>query len=342
MKKTITKLAIALGIATTININAQITVTFDTFTLAADTFYENHSSADFTVAGTTFQYEWDGTYNYWSGGTSYTNKKDTINTVGPAPLYYTNVYSCIPGSAFSGANYATVQQNAVISFSNNTTAVTGFYITNTTYAWKVIKRGNFVARKFGDTTGTHSGTSIPQGEYPDWFKVIVRGYRGGSMITDSVEYYLADYRAPGTSNDYVIKNWQYVNCAALGQVDSIKFEMKSSDVGNYGINTPTFFSMDNFTTQSTVGIEELTNVSNISLFPNPTSQNAVISYESQSISNLSIIIFDVTGKEIEHSLLETNIGKNQEKLHTETLNAGIYFIEISDGTSSKKMKFIKL
>ncbi len=340
MKKTITKLAVALGM--TITGYAQTTITFDNFTLAADTFYQDISGADYSVGGATFKYEWDATYSYWSGGAAYTNKKDTINTVGPAPLYYTNVYSCIPGVALSGTNYATLQNNAVISFSNNTTAVSGFYITNTTYAWKVIKKGNFVSRKFGDTTGTGSGTSIPQGEYPDWFKVVVRGYRGGTMINDSVEYYLADYRAAGTSSDYVIKNWQYVNCIALGQVDSIKFEMKSSDVGTYGINTPTFFSIDNFTTQSTVGIEELSFVSNLSLFPNPANQSSFLSYNSRSESQLNITIYDVTGKQLQDYSIETTLGENTKQLNTEILNSGIYFIEISDGLSSKKIKFIKL
>jgi len=68
------------------------------------------------------------------------------------------------------------------------------------------KKGNQFSRKFGDTTGTKSGASIPQGHYPDWFKVLVKGYRGGNMLNDSIEFYLADYRSAGTTNDYAIKN----------------------------------------------------------------------------------------------------------------------------------------
>lgn len=333
MKKTITKLAMALGLVTSQTMQAQNVATFDLTILTANSYYQDNAGTDFTSGGINFQYDWSG---YWSGGTSYTNINDTINGT------YTNLYGCIPGTAFGGNNYATSQNGAKVTFTNNTTAVSGFYITNTTFAWKVIKSGNAFSRRFGDTTGTGSGTSIAQGEYPDWFKILVRGYRGGNMLTDSIEYYLADYRAAGTANDYVIKNWQFVNCTALGQVDSISFDMKSSDVGAFGINTPTYFSMDNFTTQSTVGINELSSASNISLFPNPSNQNVVLNYESNSATELNITIFDISGKVLEQNNTQTSIGKNQLKLNMETIEAGIYFIEITDGMSSKKIKFIKL
>lgn len=335
MKKTITKLAIALSIVISSNSNAQ-TVSFDTFTLSPNSYYQNNASADFSSQGASFQYAWNTSFGgYWESGTAYTNINDTVDGT------YTNLYGCIPGTAFGGNNYATVQSGAVVTFSNNTTAVNGFYITNTTYAWKVIKSGNFISRRFGDTTGTGSGASIPQGQYPDWFKVIVRGFRGGSMITDSVEYYLADYRDPGTANDYAVKNWQYVNCISLGQVDSVRFDMKSSDTSGIFLNTPAFFSIDNFVIQSTVGLEELTNVSNTTVFPNPTSQNLFITIEAKSQNELTTQIFDLTGKSIQKNIFQTSIGNNQFKIDTENIDAGIYFIELNDGLVSKKIKFIK-
>lgn len=336
MKKTITKIAIALSCITSA-VTAQTTVTFDTFTLTPNSFYKDTTSKDFSNGGVTFRYGWNTSFGgYWESGSAYTNKFDTIDGT------YTNLYGCIPGVAFSNSNYAAVQREAVITFSNNTTAVNGFYVTNTTFAWKTIKKGDQFSRKFGDTTGTGSGASIPQGQYPDWYKIIVRGFRSGIMLTDSVEYYLADYRAPGTANDYVIKNWQFVNCSTLGQVDSIRFDMKSSDNSFGFMNTPGFFSMDNFTTQNTVGIEELTADLNISLFPNPASQNIILNYESTSSKEMMITISDISGKELQTNQFSSSIGKNQQQLSIENLEAGIYFMEIKDDVASKKLKFIKL
>lgn len=336
MKKTITKLAIALSIATSLNTNAQ-TVTFDTFTLSPNTYYQDNASTDFSDNGVTFQYGWNNSFGgYWESGTAYTNVNDTINGT------FSNLYGCIPGTAFGGNNYATVQSGAVVSFSNNTTAVNGFYITNTTYAWKTVKSGNQFSRRFGDTTGTGSGNTITQGEYPDWFKLLVKGYRGGSMLTDSVEFYLADYSAPGTANDYVIKNWQYVNCSSLGQVDSITFVMKSSDNSFGFMNTPSFFSMDNFAIQSTVGIQELSSVHTINLFPNPTTTNLALSFDANTANELTTIVTDISGKEMISQFHSINTGTNSIKINTETLEAGIYFIELKDKNESKKIKFIKL
>lgn len=335
MTKTITKLALIASVALNIHAKAQATITFDTFTLSPNSYYQNNNGDDFSEGGATFQYGWATSWNGWESGSAYTNLNDTVNGT------YTNLYGCIPGVAFGGNNYATVQTGAVISFSNSTTAVNGFYITNTTYAWKEIKNGGF-GRKFGDTTGTKSGTSIPQGHYPDWFKVLVKGYRGGNMLTDSIEFYLADYRTSGTSNDYVVKNWQFVNCAPLGQVDSITFVMKSSDNNAFGMKTPAFFSIDNFITQTTVGIEELSTVSNITLFPNPTSQHLFLNFESHTSNDLSIHLFDITGKRLLYQNIQSNIGSNQLNLNVEHLESGIYFIEMADGISAKKIKFIKL
>lgn len=342
MKKTITKIAMVLGIATSISANAQNTITFDTFTLAADTFYQDVTGADFSAGAATFRYGWDQTYSYWSEGTAYTNKKDTVFTASSTPPYYANLYSCIPGAAFSGNNYATMKSGAVITFSNTNTGLAGFYITNTTYAWKSIKKGDMFARKFGDTTGTGSGTSIPQGEYPDWFKVIVRGYRSGAMITDSVEFYLADYRAAGTSSDYVIKNWQYVNCSSLAQVDSVMFELKSSDNGNFGMNTPGYFSIDDLSTFYSVGINELAAISQVSLFPNPSNSNVSLTYTAKNETDLSVNVYDIAGKSVIATVSHNQVGENTIQIESSALEAGVYFIELTDGVSSKKIKFVKL
>lgn len=337
MKKTITKIAMVLGIATSISANAQSTATFDTFTLSPNSYYQDNASTSFISSGITFRYGWNTAFGgYWESGSAYTNMNDTVNGD------YTNLYGCIPGTAFSGTNYATVQNGAVITFSNTNTGLSGFYIANTTYAWKTIKKGDMFARKFGDTTGTGSGASIAQGEYPDWFKVIVRGYRGGAMITDSVEFYLADYRAAGTSSDYVIKNWQYVNCSSLAQVDSVMFELKSSDTGSFGMNTPGFFSIDDVSTFYSVGINELASISQVSLFPNPSNSNISLTYTAKHETDLSVNVYDIAGKNVISTVSHNQVGENTIQIESSTLEAGVYFIELKDAVSSKKIKFIKL
>ncbi|MBQ4138770.1 MAG: DUF4465 domain-containing protein, partial [Muribaculaceae bacterium] len=48
-----------------------------------------------------------------------------------------------------------------------------------------------------------------------------------------------------------ITDWTWFDMSALGQVSGIFFTMDSSDKGNYGINTPTYFVMDKLTVSTT-------------------------------------------------------------------------------------------
>ncbi len=341
MKKSITRLTFLLATAFGFNSNAQspVAITFDepTFTLTPNSYYQNTVLNDWSSGVTKFRYAWNTSFGgYWESGTAYTNKKDTADGT------FSNLYGCAAFGAYNGNNYATSQDGAVITFSNNTTQVSGFFITNTTYAWKTIKNGNGFSRKFGDTTGTNSGGLYPQGGYPDYFKLVVFGYRGGVKNADSAQFYLADYRFTTSSSDYIIKNWQYLNCTAIGVVDSLVFKMRSSDVGSFGMNTPGFFSMDNFTTVNTVGIEELESVSNSVVSPNPTNGDVNVTFDCKNETHLLINVLDLTGKVLTTQLLQSNLGTNSVQVKMETLDSGLYFIKFSDSNTSKLIKVVKL
>ena len=65
--------------------------------------------------------------------------------------------------------------------------------------------------------------------------------------TDSVDFYLADYRFADNSEDYIVKDWTFVSLEALGDVDSLLFSLTSTDNDSmFGMNTPAYFCMDNF------------------------------------------------------------------------------------------------
>lgn len=339
MKK-IATIAFICCMASTFSSLAQLTENFDgaTFSLTPNSFYQNTTTDDWQTSGptpfATFRYHWDSGSGYWRSGSAYTNVTDTANGT------YTNIYGSITNGAENGTTYVTVKDSAIIKMNSSALSLSGFFVTNTTFAYKTMKNGNSFSRKFGDTTGTHSG--LPQGTYPDWFKLIVRPYRNGILLPDSMEHYLADFRPAGTANDFIQNNWQYVNCTSLAISDSIMITMRSSDSGPFGINTPAYFCMDNFTVVNTVGLQELQNVMNIAVFPNPTFDNLTLNYVSKAETTLSIAIYDVFGKENLTSQMETTIGPNRLTLETVSLDAGIYFIELKEGGISKKIKFVKL
>jgi hypothetical protein len=316
--------------------------TFDTFTLTPNSFYQDSTGANWNSgAGSLVSFEYGWKNNAWTSGSVYTNIKDTVN------LTSSNLLGASTGFAKSGSNYATIKDSATIYLQNSPTflnKISGFFITNTTYVKNIIKNGDATHRKFGDTTGTGWGATVAQGNYPDWLKVSVFGYYNGVQNPTHVDFYLANYQPAGKANDYIVDDWYYINCINVGFVDSIKLIMSSSDkTSNFKMKTPGYFCIDNFTTINNVGIEELDNIVNIQIFPNPATQNLNISYAMISSSVLTISVCDISGKEvIKHQAEQNKIGPNQLQLNTEALEAGIYFLNLSNGTANKKIKFIKL
>jgi hypothetical protein len=341
MKKT-KQIGIALCILFSITGHAQFTETFETFTLSPNSYYQDTNGANWkssTNMPIGFEYGWKS--GIWSSGSVYTNFNDTVN------LTSSNLYSSAKGKAAYGTNYATVKDSAMIYFENSPSflnRVSGFFITNTAYVKNILKNGDATHRKFGDTTGTGWGAFTAQGNYPDWFKLTVYGYYNGVQKPNVVNFYLANYQATGTANDVIVDYWGYVNCVSIGYVDSLQLILSSSDYNsNYKMKTPGYFCIDDVTTTNNVGINELDNILNIKVFPNPTNKNITINYALISTSTMNISVFDISGKEvIKNNSQQNRIGSNQLELDTEYLEAGIYFLSISNGRSSQKIKFVKL
>ncbi len=224
-------------------------VTFDDFVLTVPPaqhytgpgggqYYNGSDGAGgFTSGGATFFNNFSG--GFWDGWAA-SNTTDTT-TAG-----FANQYSAYTGGGFNGSkNYGVGYVSLDFGGGTNNpipislqfpslSNVTGAYITNTTYAYLSMRDGDGFAKKFGGASG----------DDPDWFKLIIKGKAQGGGYTGSVEYYLADFRFADNSQDYIIDEWTWVDLSGLGNVVGLEFSIDSSDVGDFGINTPGYFAMD--------------------------------------------------------------------------------------------------
>ena len=183
--------------------------------------------AGFRNSFTTFS----GGFTSWSGF-AFSNLTDTVTSG------FGNQYSTFAGVGAAGSSqFALGTTNAAITFSPVDLTGTGAMITNTTYAALSMQRGDSFAKKFGGASGNDA----------DFFQLIVSGYTGGIASGRKVEFFLADYRFGDNSQDYILKDWTYVDFSALGVADEIRFSFGSSDTGRFGINTPRYFAIDNLT-----------------------------------------------------------------------------------------------
>ncbi len=240
-------------------VQADTVANFDSLTFGSEN-YENganllpSTSADrsFTTGGATFNnyFTSDKYGSYWEGW-AYSKVTDNADygNVGGEDQNYLHQYGAITGGGVvksqTGATKATGDIDTtstyavsltmdyyitapIISFATPQT-VAGAYFTNTAYAYYTIKNGNAYANAF---------------DANDWFCLTISGYNSAGNLVGSKDFYLA-------GNGSIVNTWQWVDLSDLGSVASLSFSQSSTDNGDWGMNTPAYFAMDNLTLSST-------------------------------------------------------------------------------------------
>lgn len=207
--------------------NAQEVATFEDLGLTADQSWDgSDESAMFTSGGYTFinnYVDWGG-YGSWDGfgyssmtSTNYSQLSDQFNCcVG---------HGVNNSSTFGVGYYSTYMGTEPTVITNDASAfvATGCYVTNASYAYTSMKEGDSYAKKFDET---------------DWFLLTATGYMEGET-TATADFYLA-------KDGKIVDDWCYFDLSDLGTVDEIHFTLNSSDCGQWGMNTPAYFCIDDF------------------------------------------------------------------------------------------------
>jgi len=307
----------------------------DDLTLEPDTFWNGSDGSGGFVSGQAhFTNVYDSVYFSWSGY-AYSNMRDDSTTG------FANQYSAITGGGMdatdsAGSNYAVAyvildwmspEYDPVpveISFTDSAAHdVMGFYVTNSTYTALSMQYGDDFAKKFGGETGND----------PDWLKLSVWGTDIYDNTTDTVEFFLADYRFEDNTKDYIVKDWRWVDLTALGKVKNVMCSLSSTDTGPYGMNTPGYFCMDNLTVHpepfmNIAGIPE----QDIRIYPNPADNYVCVKSQGEGI----LRIFDVTGK----TIYLKNKCKKLETIDISAFSKGLYIFSITLGNNIITKKII--
>mgnify|MGYP001496824778 CR=1 FL=1 len=130
------------------------------------------------------------------------------------------------------------------------------------------------------------------------------------------------YRNSGTESDgtFVIADWTFSGVNGL-----------EGGTDNATATSP--FPMGTYTVSATAGVKD-NDMSNISMYPNPTSNRLNIS--AQSIIK-SAVIYNILGKQV----MRLDINKNSESIDVSSLASGMYLIKYSLGNAIGTAKFIK-
>ncbi|MFA8299923.1 MAG: DUF4465 domain-containing protein [Hyphomicrobiales bacterium] len=210
----------------------------ENLTLDDESFWNGSDESGFFNSGSVkFYNDYNTTSNSWSSF-AYSNITD-ITTIGIENQYsaYTK-HSDITKNKYIIANCNKYSKATnTIEFTNTSKGQTikGLLVTNSTYAYHSMMNGDQFAKKFGGKAGND----------PDFFKLTIIGKDNEGNDKGSVDFYLADYRFEDNSKDYIIDDWTWVDLSSLGEVCGLEFKLSSSDNGDYGMNTPSYFAIDN-------------------------------------------------------------------------------------------------
>lgn len=328
MKKLLFSFAFASSIATIIGQQSQLD--FENLNLVqADTFYNGSDNAmqysmstNFGNTATFSNYfgtsQWG---DYW-GGFAYSNMTDAT-TVG-----IENQYSSIVGKgANNSEKYGIYYPEGTITFSQNT-FVDSIFLTNTTYAYMSMLNGDMFAKQFGSTTNASGEVDGTNGE--DFLKVWIFALNESGVKTDSIEFYLADFRFADNAQDYILNDWNKVDLTSLGLLRSLAFRFESSDMSFGYINTPTYFAIDNLFITNTLAVEK-ESITSVDVFPNP-----VINELSVSGSFGKLSVYDFEGKIIFETELDS-----KTSIDFSSFDSGVYFLKLENEFGNYTEKIIK-
>ncbi len=241
----------------------------------------------FSSGGFDFTNIYFAEWSYWAGF-AVSSLSDTVTRGIP------NQFSCISGSGVHGSSqYALGYEGGNMYVNFEPQVIEGFFANNSTFAYWSMMEGDSFAKKFGGEDGND----------PDWFKLTIEGFDTLDNSTGKVDFYLADFRFEDNSKDYILKNWKYVDLTSLGEIKKLRFRLYSSDVGNWGMNTPAYFCMDelNYKDQAPVVANPIADIGHIdnpdrvfyipidSVFTDPDDPDSLIVYTIENIDTPDLV-----------------------------------------------------
>lgn len=260
---------------------------------------------------------WDTSFGgYWAAGWAVSRKLD--GSVG-ASDFSKHLYCAKPGHGseknasgkYDGKAFAIGMNGSfILSEARSSSGILGFKIANTTFAYNSMKSGDAFAKKFGGATGKDA----------DSFVLKISAFHKGQFLF-SKRVILADFRFADNSKDYILDSWAIVDLSwpqnEVGPRDSFVFELMSSDNGQFGMNTPGFFAIDEVIAAQWEGVNSV-NVISAAAYPNPADDKVVVETAGEM---MGLTVIDALGAVIYES--RHDLGRSHE-INTSHWLPGVY------------------
>ncbi len=225
--------------------HAEVVIDLEGFDLGADGFFRGPADnavevqgqhgpeqvGTIEIDGVGFINRVDPTWDSWSGF-SISSQTDTT-TPGAANQFaaFAGGGSDGVGNTVAGGTYAMANGDGAYFNLPELTRIESTRVTNSTYAALSMRDGDDFAKAFSTDDN-------------DFFSVTFEGWSGadrGGAKTGEVEFFLADFRG---DEGKIVDTWEYLELSSLGDARSVGLQFASSDVGQWGVNTPKYAAID--------------------------------------------------------------------------------------------------
>jgi hypothetical protein len=323
---------------TTVTVNPLLTVTISA-----------NGSTSFCTGGSVDLTSDQTSGNVWS--TAATSQTISVTTSGTYTVTYTDGNSCSNTS-----NSITVNVSATpvptITTSGNTTICSGDNVTLTasasdSYQWNL--NGSAIT---GATSQSYSATA--QGIYT----VTVTNADACDGVGTSAQTVVFVNTTPTADAAYIINNLTYT--FSNNSTGATSYEWDFGDGNTSALANPvyTYATGGNYVVTLTatngncedvftinlnnVSVEENTIIENINLYPNPATNNAVLSITLSESKSFDVMLIDLSGKLIYgENVQNASAGQNNINLPLNEVANGVYFVRVQfENNASEMMKLI--
>ena len=277
---------------------------------------------------------WDTSYGgYWAAGWAVSRKLDGS---GGASDFAKHLYCAKPGQGseknmsgkYDGKAYAIGMNGSfLVSEAGPSSGILGFKIANTTFAYNSMKSGDAFAKKFGGASGNDA----------DSFVLKISAFHRGQFLF-SKRVILADFRFADNAKDYILDSWAIVDLSMpqneVGPRDSFVFELMSSDNGQFGMNTPGFFAIDEVIAARWLGVNAVNRIT-AKVYPNPADD--LVTIETKG-AMLDLQVHNSVGDMVYET---KNCVGMVHQINSKTWPAGVYSISASTLNGKESSVIVK-
>jgi hypothetical protein len=151
----------------------------------------------------------------------------------------------------------------------------------------------------------------------------------------------------------VLKKWHYQDPPSNWEIARNEFVDSLQGNRNPFIDNPDWVCYIDFKTMnyianpaqipcSNVGMNAIENpISQVSVFPNPSTDFANVSFNASKFQNVEVSILDITGKVLVSNNYTASNGNNQYPINVSGFARGNYFVKIVSAENSSLLKFTK-